>query len=116
VKPLFRSVAGLTGAIVAVESLALLLGTHLIAYRAEWAVPKNSALIAADVLGGAWLVYEGARGAVSGAFYVVAVTLLLTHAYREWEYLAGMAGAFCANRTFFAFDTVRMLGLAAILV
>ena len=52
----FRIVAGLSGAIIALESLALLLGTHAIAHRPGAAVPKNTSLIVLDVLGGAWLV------------------------------------------------------------
>jgi hypothetical protein len=40
---MFRLVAGLTGAIVAVESLALWLGTHVISRSPGWAIPKNTA-------------------------------------------------------------------------
>jgi hypothetical protein len=80
---------------------------------------KNTALIAVDVLGGAWLVYvalSGREGAVFEAFYVLAVTLLLTHTYREWEYLVGVEDAFCADGALFAFNNFRLLGLAAVFV
>jgi hypothetical protein len=79
---------------------------------------QEHGLIVLDVLGGAWLVLVAVRDLwpVSAWFYVMAVTLLLAHAYREWEYLAGMPAAFCANGPLFVFNNVRLLGLVSICV
>jgi hypothetical protein len=47
---------------------------------------------------------------------------LLTHLYREWEYLAGAncaycaGNAFCANQPLFVLNNVKLLGLLAVLV
>jgi hypothetical protein len=109
-------IAGLTGTVIAIESLALLIGTHLVARDSAWTVPKNTILIALDILGGAWLLFVAVRGRsrpVSIAFYVVAGILLLTHLYREWEYLAGIPNAFCANMPLFVFNNLRLAGLVA---
>jgi hypothetical protein len=115
-KPAFRMIAGLTGAVIAFESLALLFGTHLVARDSAWAVPKNTILIALDILGGTWLLFVVVRGRsrpVSIAFYVVAGILLFTHLHREWEYLAGLPNAFCANLPLFVFNNLRLAGLVA---
>jgi len=67
-----------------------------------------------DVLGGAWLILAAGRSGsrpVAAVFYLVVVTLLLAHAYRAWEYLAGRADAFCFNAPLFVLNNVRLLGL-----
>jgi hypothetical protein len=53
---------------------------------------------------------------VTPVFYAVFALLLLTHVYREWEYLVGAPGAFCANLPLFVFNTIRLLGLVAAVV
>ena len=114
-----RIVAGLTGAIIAIESLALLVGTHLVAHSPEWAVPKNMALIITDIVGGAvltWIALKGRSDPFPAVFYPLVAFLILSHAYREWEYLAGIERAFCANVPLFVFNNIRLLGLIAAIV
>jgi hypothetical protein len=104
----------LTGAVVAGESLALFLGTHVIARSVEWAVRKNTALIALDVIGGAaliWMALQNRSGAVSPIFYLLAALLIVTHGYRVWEVLTDVERAFCANPALFWFNNVRLPGL-----
>lgn len=49
----FRLATGMTGAIVAIESLLLYLGTHWLAQEpSPWAIPKNDAFAVVDVAAG----------------------------------------------------------------
>jgi hypothetical protein len=111
-----RFVTGLTGAIIALESLALFVGTHLVSRSTEWAVPKNTVFILLDVVGGAgliWIALKSRSDPFPPVFYFLGTVLILTHAYREWEYLVGTERAFCANLPLFVFNNIRLLGLGA---
>ena len=70
----------------------------------------------AAVVAGLGLVYLALapRGAAwPYAFYLLVGLALLTHGYREWEYLAGAANPFCANGPLFVVNNLKLLGLAA---
>jgi hypothetical protein len=116
---LLRLIAGLTGAVVAGESLALLVGMHVFAKAEAWIDTKNIALALFDVAVGVGLVILAlGRGAPSFSFFVRGALLVaaMTHVYRVWEYLVGSEGRFFFNLPLLAFCVLRLLGLVAILV
>ena len=116
----FRLATGITGAIVAIESLLLYLGTHWLAQEpSPWAVPKNDAFAVVDVAAGAYLVYAAVRGDLgpaSALFYGLVAISLVTHGYRIWEYLAGVEAPFFFNGPLFAFGLLRLAGLIVCLL
>ncbi len=107
----------LTGTVMAGEALALLVGMHVLSEGDNaWLSAKNDLFLALDLVAGMGLLYLALvqRGAAwPYAFYSVVGLALLTHGYREWEYLAGAANPFCANVPLFVVNNLKLLCLAA---
>jgi hypothetical protein len=108
-----RAILGLTGALVAIESVALAIGLCLLQRAAGWCTASNALLALSDIAGGAWLVAAAVRGDMPGRTSILAVTVALfaTHVFRGWQYLAGAANPFCANPPLFVFNNIRLAGL-----
>jgi hypothetical protein len=109
----------LTGLVVAGEALALLAGMRLLSEGDNpWVSVKNDLFLALDIVTGLGLVYLALahRGAAwPHAFSILAGLALLTHGYREWEYLAGASNPFCANAPLFVVSNLKLAGLLAVL-
>ena len=107
----------LTGAAVAGEALALLVGMHFVSHGDNaWISVKNDLFLALDIVAGSGLVYLALshRGAAwPYAFSILAGLALLTHGYREWEYLARASNPFCANGPLFVVNNLKLAGLLA---
>jgi len=118
--PPFNMVTLVTGLFIAGEALALLVGKHSSSQGDDsWISVKNNVFLALDILAGLGLVYLALaqRGAAwTYAFYFLTGLALLTHAYREWEYLAGTDNAFCANTPLFVVNNLKLVGLVAVLI
>ena len=117
-RPLLRIITGLTGAVIAIESLALFVGLHVLSpEQMPWTGPKNDAFVLLDVIVGGGLIYLALRcreGPFPPIFFFVLVAVsLLAHGYREWEYLAGVDDRFTFNLPLFVFNNVRLAGLIA---
>lgn len=112
---LFKLAAALTGAAVAGEALALLVGMHILGEGDNpWISLKNDALIGLDILCGLGLMGVALicrDPANSTWLYLFAAGSLLSHLYREWEYLAQASNPFCANRPLFAVNNLKLVGL-----
>ncbi|MCP4543007.1 MAG: hypothetical protein GY832_38310 [Chloroflexi bacterium] len=106
------------GAIVAGEALALLVGMNLTG-QAEWAKIKNNGLALVDMVTGAALVYllftQGDLGGFP-MFYVFLFVILISHGYREWEYVTDQPAKFCANLPLFVMNSVKLIGSVGVLV
>jgi hypothetical protein len=116
----FKATAVVTGLAIAGEAVALLIGMHFLSEAENpWITLKNDLFLALDVGVGLGLVYLALahRGvAWSYILYVLVGFGLLTHGYREWEYLAGAGNAFCANPPLFAVNTLKLAGLVTTLI
>jgi hypothetical protein len=116
----FKITALLTGLVVAGEALALLVGMHFLSEGYNpWISLKNDLFLALDIVTGLALVFLALvdRGATwHYALYSLVGLTLLTHGYREWEYLASAGNPFCANAPLFVVNTLKLVGLAAVLV
>ena len=98
------------GALVAGESLILLVGMNL-PRPGAWSTPINVSLAASDVLLGGFLVFLvlSRAGYERMPLYFLAVGLLLaTHAWRTWEYLSGRPAPFAASPALFVANIVRL--------
>jgi hypothetical protein len=113
----FNTTTLLTGAVIAGEALALLVGMHVLSHGDDaWVSVKNDLFLALDIVTGLGLVYLAlAPGGAAWpyAFSVLAGLALLTHGYREWEYLARASNPFCANGPLFAVNNLKLAGLLA---
>jgi hypothetical protein len=117
---LFTITTLLTGLVIAGEAVALLVGMHFLSeVDNPWVSLKNDRFLVLDIAVGLGLVYLALahRGAAwPYAFYSMVGLGLLTHGYREWEYLAGAGKPFCANAPLFIVNTLKLVGLASVLV
>ena len=118
--PPFNMIALVTGLFIAGEALALLVGMHFSSQSDKsWISAKNNLFLALDILAGLGLVYLALaqRGAAwPYDLYALTGLALLTHGYREWEYLAGIDNAFCATTPLFVVNNLKLVGLVAVLV
>ena len=116
----FKMTALLTGMVVAGEALALLVGMHLLSKGDNsWISAKNDLFLALDIVAGLGLVYLALAHRGSAwpyALYSLVGLALLTHGYREWEYLARAGNPFCANAPLFVLNNLKLVGLAAVAI
>ncbi|MBN2002400.1 MAG: hypothetical protein JXA21_03495 [Anaerolineae bacterium] len=105
--PLLKTLAILTGLVIAGEALALAVGMHCLSPRDNpWISAKNDLLLALDFIAGAGLVILAATSRnldVPDIFYGLVAISAAAHGYRAWEYFTRTSHAFCINR-----DLVRL--------
>jgi hypothetical protein len=113
----FKIITLLTGMVIAGEALALLVGMHLLSEGDNaWISVKNNLFLALDLLAGLGMIYLSLarHGAVwPYALFLLAGFAVLTHGYRDWEYLAGVTNPFCANIPLFVVNNLKIAGLLA---
>jgi hypothetical protein len=116
----FKITTLLTGLVIAGEALALLVGMHFLSEGPNpWVSFKNDLFLVLDIVAGLGLVYLALAHRGPGwpyGLFTLAGLALLTHGYREWEYLAGAGNPFCANAPLFIVNTVKLVGLVAVFV
>jgi hypothetical protein len=114
---IFKIVAVLAGLVIAGEAAALLTGMHLfVRPTSPWLTPKNNALAVLDVITGAIIVALAITGKTPGLFYATAALTLLTHAFRDWEYLASAGSPFAFNLPLFVVNNLKLAGIIAAVV
>ena len=109
----------LTGMVIAVEAIALLVGMHFLSERNNpWISFKNDLLLTLDLFVGSMLVVFSLRNGNSGEplFWVALGLVLLTHTYRDWEYLFHAANQFCFNLPLFVVNNIKLAGLLSITI
>jgi hypothetical protein len=102
-----------TSAIIVGESLLLSAGMN-IPGPSEWSTFKNMGFAVSDIIIGGILIYLSLfepKMENSTAYYLLTSALLVSHGFREYEYLAGQNNAFCANTPLFVLNNVRLAGL-----
>lgn len=108
----------ITGTIIAGEATALLLGMHLFSGGDNpWISSKNDLLLILDFITGVGMIYLAVTDPGfydSPTFLILTNVALLTHGYREWEYLTGNNNAFCANLPLFIVNNLKLAGLVGI--
>lgn len=116
----FKITALLTGMVVTGEALALLVGMHFLSEgNNPWISFKNDLFLVLDIVAGLGLVYLALAHRGLGwpyALYSLVGLALLTHGYREWEYLASAGNPFCANGPLFVVNNLKLVGLLAVTV
>lgn len=108
----------LTGTVVAGEALALLVGMVFLSPKGNpWISTKNSVLLGLDILTGLGMVVLIVllhRMDVIYLFYGCVLLSILTHGYREVEYLVRAGNPFCINTPLFIVNSIKLAGLVVI--
>lgn len=98
------------GGLVLAESALLLLGMN-IPTASPWSTPRNLLLASTDIALGGVLAYYALSGCTSQGdwlYYAAAGLLVLTHLYREAEFIAGWKDPFAGSAALFVFNNVRL--------
>ncbi len=107
----------LTAVLMIGATFALLFSTHTLGkQRSPWSLMKNFFLLITDVVIGLIMgLFVISKYGVLSNLDGVVVFALLTHGYRDWEYLTGISNAFCTNRPLFIVNNAKIIGLLVIL-
>ena len=105
----------LVGLLIAGEASALAVSIHIIQKSNNaWVSLKNDLFLAFDVVVGLALVFLAFYGEnfPQPTWLPLFVLLsIVTHIYRIWEYLTGIASSFCGNRSLFFLNIIKLTGL-----
>ena len=80
----------------------------------SWLTLKNGLLLQVDIITGVGLILVAllVKGFLdSPIFYAVMVVAVVTHVFRDWEYVNGVQNMFLANPGLFVVNNVRLAGL-----
>lgn len=115
-----RVTAAVTDVVILGEALALIVGIGLLSRgQNPWLAWRNVLLLGLDVVAGAvlmWAVFRSGGDAQQVGLYGAIAILLLSHGYREWEYLVGVPNRVCFNLPLFAVNNAKLVGLLAVLM
>jgi hypothetical protein len=98
------------GSLIVVESGLLLYGMNF-PESSDWTGIKNNGLAISDIiLGGTLIYYSFSQKTYSNdlLYYLVISSLLVTHGYRDLEYLGKTNNPFIANTPLFILNNVRI--------
>ena len=110
----FKIIAILAGLVITGEAAALLVGMHLFVRPiSPWLIPKNNVLAAVDMITGTLIVVLAITGKSPSLFYVAAGVALITHTFRDWEYLASVKNPFVFNLPLFIVNNLKLIGVIA---
>lgn len=100
----------LLSALLIGEALALWLGMHQFSNEGNgWTSRKNDALLLLDAACGFLLLLAWAFNLPETIFWVVFLTVITSHALREYEYLALKPYAFCSNLPLFMMNNLKIV-------
>jgi hypothetical protein len=112
-----KIIAVSTGLVIVGEAAALLAGMHLFVRPASpWLTPKNNALAVIDIITGVIIVVLAIAGKSPGLFYAAAALALITHSFRDWEYLTSAGFPFAFNLPLFIVNNLKLAGVIAVVV
>ena len=105
----------LTAALVAGEAIALLIGMRLLSEPGNsWISTKNDLILALDIAEGfalLWLCWRRPTALGSAAFWLITLTGLFSHLYRELEYSARTSNPFLRNLPLLVVNHLKLFGL-----
>ena len=115
----FRGITIITGALIAGEALALLVGMYLLSSRPNpWITGLHTFFIALDILSGLVLIYlcfSGAAGTRDRLIFIIVLISAAAHIFRDWQYFTGGKEIiFLTNTPLFIFNNVKLIGLIVI--
>ncbi len=105
-----RVVTAAAGGLAGVESALLLIGMNL-PQASTWSTPGNLLLASSDVILGGLLMYLAVSGSPPSwgwLYYAACSILLVTHLYREAEYIEGWRVPFTRGVPLFVLNNVRL--------
>jgi hypothetical protein len=100
----------LLGILLVGEAAALLVGTRLInKSKNPWNTHKNSIFLFLDILCGTILLLSVFLKFPEAIFWIMFILVMLSHAFREYEYLSLQEQPFCSNLPLFIVNNVKIV-------
>ena len=92
------------------EALALWIGMHLLSNEGNgWTSRKNDAFLLLDVFCGLLLLLGWLLKVPETIFWIVFILVVVSHSFREYEYLSLKKEAFCNNLPLFMVNNVKLV-------
>jgi hypothetical protein len=108
-----RGILLATASLIIGESLLLILGNSL-PQISDWMAPKNLGLALSDIALGGILVYISLSEQELEAnlfLFICSGIMIITHVYRDIEYLGNQSNPFVFNVPLFILNNIRLVGL-----
>jgi hypothetical protein len=100
----------LLGLLLVGEAAALLIGTRVINENANlWNSQKNFFLLYLDILCGTILLLTVLLKFPEVIFWTIFILVVLSHAFREYEYLSLQEQPFCSNLPLFMVNNIKIV-------
>ena len=100
----------LLGILLVGESAVLFIGMRILGKnRSPWIAYKNSLLLILDIFSGTMLLLSIPFRLPEIVFWIIFMVVVLSHAFREYEYLSLQKEAFCSNLPLFMVNNVKIV-------
>ena len=100
----------LLGILLVGEAAALLVGTRILGKsRSPWISYKNSLFLLLDIISGTMVLLSLLFKFPEIIFWIIFSLVVLSHAFREYEYLSLQKQLFCSNLPLFIVNNVKMV-------
>jgi hypothetical protein len=100
----------LLGILLVGEAAALFIGMRVLGKGSNpWNSYKNSLLLFLDICCGTILLLSGLLKFPEIIFWIIFILVVLSHAFREYEYLSLQKQAFCSNLPLFMVNNIKIV-------
>jgi hypothetical protein len=100
----------LLGILLVGEAAVLLVGTRILGKSSNpWISSKNILLLFLDIFCGTMLLVSESRKFPEIIFWMIFIVVLVSHAFREYEYLSLQKQSFCSNLPLFMVNNVKIV-------
>jgi hypothetical protein len=100
----------LLGTLLVGEAVALFIGMHVLSKKHNsWISNKNSLLLILDIGCGTMLLISVLVKIPEVFFWLIFIMVVLSHSFREYEYLSLQKQPFCSNLPLFIANNVKMV-------
>ena len=100
----------LPGILLIGEAAALLVGTRILGKSSKpWILSKNYLLLFLDIFCGTMLILSESLKFPEIIFWIIFIVVLLSHAFREYEYCSLQKSPFCSNLPLFMINNIKMV-------
>ena len=92
------------------EAAALFVGTRILGESSkQWISSKNTLLLFLDTFCGMTLILSESLKFPEIIFWIIFMVVVLSHTFREYEYLSLQKQPFCSNLPLFMVNNVKMV-------
>jgi hypothetical protein len=100
----------LMGILLVGEAAALLVGTRILGKSSQlWISSKNHLLLFLELFCGSMIILSESFKFPGIFFWIIFIVVLLSHAFREYEYCSLQKSPFCSNMPLFMINNIKIV-------